>query len=117
MKITYTKVGDYYLPDLTLPPEKEIRPIGIYGMRRKKYLMNHQKAIFTIMSMDNTLHTHLADINEQVEELLFRLINDMAKAEGITEQLKADNQMLWVQRMNNIRNRAEEIVNQELIYT
>ena len=117
MEITYTKVGDYYLPDLVLPPEKEIRPIGIYGMRRKKYLMNHQKDLFTIMSMNNTLHTHLADINEQAEELLFRLVNDMAKAESITEQLKAENQILWVQRMNNIRNRAEEIVNQELIYT
>lgn len=67
--------------------------------------------------MNNTLHTHLADINEQAEELLFRLVNDMAKAESITEQLKAENQILWVQRMNNIRNRAEEIVNQELIYT
>lgn len=117
MEITYTKVGDYYFPDLTLPPEREPRPIGIYGMRRKKYLMNHQRALFTIMSMNNTLHTHLADINEQAEELLFRLVNDMAKVESITEQLKAENQILWVQRMNNIRNKAEEIVNQELIYT
>lgn len=117
MEITYTKVGDYYLPDFALPPEKETCTIGIYGMRRKKYLMNHQRALFTIMSMNNTLHTHLADINEQAEKLLFRLVNDMAKAESITEQLKAENQILWVQRMNNIRNRAEEIVNQELIYT
>lgn len=116
MKITYTKVGDYYLPDLTLPPEKETRPIGIWGMRRKKYLMNHQKALFTIMSMNNTLHTHLADINEQAEDMFFQLVNDIAKAEGITEQLKAENQMLWVQKMNNIRNRAMEVLNHDLIY-
>ena len=78
--------------------------------------MNHNKALFTIMSMNNTLHTHLADINEQAEAMFFRLVNDMAKAEGITEQLKAEDQMLWVQRMNNIRNRAIEIVNIELIH-
>ena len=117
MEITYTKVGDYYLPDLTLPPEEETRPIGIWGKRRKQYLMNHNKALFTIMSMDDTLHTHLADINEHAEDMFLRLVNDMAKAEGITEQLKADNQMLWVQRMNNVRNRAEELVNNELKYT
>ena len=113
---TYTKVGDYYLPNLVLPLEEDTRPIGIWGKRRKQFLMNHNKALFTIMSMNNTLHTHLADINEQAEEMFFRLINDMAKAEGITEQLKADNQMLWVQKMNNVRNRAMEIVNKELIY-
>ena len=116
MEITYTKVGDYYLPDLTLPPEKETRPIGIWGMRRKQYLMNHQKALFNIMSMNNTLHTHLADINEQSEKMLFWLVKNMAKAEGVTEQLKTENQMLWVQRMNNIRNCAMEIVNKELIF-
>lgn len=115
MKITYTKVGDYYLPDLTLPPEEDTRPIGIWGRRKKEYLMNHQKALFTIMSMNNTLHTHLADINEQAEDMFLQLVNDMTKAEGITEQLKAEDQMLWVQRMNNSRNRATEIVNQELI--
>ena len=113
---TYTDVGDYYLPDLVLPPEKETRPIGIWGMRRKNYLMNHQKALFTIYSMNNTLHSHLADINEQAEDMFFRLVNDMAKAEGITEQVKAENQILWVQKINNVRNRAEEIVFKELIH-
>lgn len=117
MEITYTKVGDYYLPDLTLLPEEDTRPIGIWGKRRKQFLMNHNKALFTIMSMDNTLHTHLADINEQAKDMFFRLVKDMAKAEGITEQLKAEDQMLWVQRMNNIRNIAEEIVFAEFIYT
>lgn len=114
--ISYTLVGDYYIPDLTLPPEEDTRPIGVWGKRRKQYLMNHQKTLFTIMSMNNTLHTHLVDINEQAEDMFFRLVNDMAKAEGITEQLKAENQMLWVQKMNNVRNRAMEIVNVELIY-
>lgn len=116
MEITYTKVGDYYLPDLALPPEEDTRPIGIWGMRRKKYLMNHKKALFTIMTMDNTLHTHLVDTNEQAEDMFFRLVSGMAKAEGITERLKAEDQMLWVQRINNVRNRAMEIVNEELIY-
>lgn len=69
------------------------------------------------MSMNNTLHTHLADINEQAEDMFFQLVNDMAKTDGITEQLKAENQMLWVQRMNNVRNRVTEIVNHDLIYT
>lgn len=114
---TYTKVGDYYLPNLALPSETDTRPIGVWGKRRKHYLMNHQKALFAIYSMNNTLHSHLADINEQAEDMFFQLVSDMAKAEGITEQLKADDQMLWVQRTNNVRNRAMEVVNNELIYT
>lgn len=116
MEITYTRVRDYYLPELVLPPEEDTRPIGIWGRRRKQFLMKHNKALFTIMSMNNTLHTHLADINEQAEDMFLQLVNDMAKAEGITEQLKAENQMLWVQRMNNTRESAMEIVNEELIY-
>ena len=116
MEITYTKVGDYLIPDLTLPPETDDRPIGAWGMRHKRYLMEHKKAIFTIMQMKGILHTYLADLNEQADNMFFRLVRDMAKAEGITEQLKADNQILWVQNMNNIRNRAMEIVNSELIY-
>ncbi|MCQ2052229.1 MAG: TnpV protein [Bacteroidaceae bacterium] len=108
--------GDYYIPDLTLPPEDDTRPVGIWGMRHRDYLKNHRKAIYSIMLMDNTLHSYLADINEHAEDMFFRLVKDMAKSEGITEQLKAENQMLWVQEMNNIRNRAMEIVNSELIY-
>ena len=114
--IGYTLQGDYYIPDLTLPPEDDTRPIGVWGMRHRDYLKNHRKAIYSIMLMDNTLRSYLADINEQADEMFNQLVKDMAKAEDITEQLKAENQMLWVQKMNNIRNRATEIVNSELIY-
>jgi hypothetical protein len=114
--ISYTLQGDYYIPDFTLPPEGDTRPIGVWGMRHRDYLKNHRKAIYSIMLMDNTLHSYLADINEQADEMFNQLVKDMAKSEGITEQLKAENQMLWVQKMNNIRNRAMEIVNSELIY-
>ena len=114
--IGYTLQGDYYIPNLTLPPEDDTRPIGIWGIRHRDYLKNHRKAIYSIMLMDNTLHSYLADINEHAEDMFFRLVKDMAKSEGITEQLKAENQMLWVQKMNNIRSRATEIVNSELIY-
>ena len=116
MEITYTKVGDYLIPDLTLPLEKEQRPIGIWGKRHKRYLMEHKKAIFTIMQMNGTLQTYLADLNDQAENMFLRLVKQLAENEGITEQLKADNQMEWVGRMNNIRSRAAEIVNSELIY-
>ena len=114
--IGYTLQGDYYIPNLTLPPEDDTRPIGIWGIRHRDYLKNHRKAIYSIMLMDNTLHSYLADINEQADEMFNQLVKDMAKSEGITEQLKSENQMEWVGRMNNIRNRAMEIVNSELIY-
>ena len=114
--ISYTLQGDYYIPDLTVPPETDSRPIGVWGRRHRDYLKNHRKAIYSIMLMDNTLHSYLADLNEQADDMFFRLVKDIAKIEGITEQLKAENQMLWVQEMNNIYNRAMEIVNSELIY-
>ena len=114
--IGYTLQGDYYIPDLTVPPETDNRPIGVWGRRHRDYLKNHRKAIYSIMLMDNTLHSYLADLNEQAEDMFFRLVKDMAKTEGITEQLKAENQMAWVGAMENIRNRAMEIVNKELIY-
>ena len=116
MEITYTKVGDYLIPNLTLPPEKEHRPIGIWGKRHKRYLMEHNKAIFTIMLMNGTLQTYLADLNEQAEDMFLRLVKELAENEGVTEQFKAENQMEWVGRMNNIRNRATEIVYTELIF-
>ena len=115
-EITYTQIGDYLIPNLTVPPENDTRPIGIWGRRHRDYLKNHRKAIYSIMLMDNTLHTHLADINEQAEDMFLLLVKQLAENEGIAEQLKADNQMLWVQKMNNIYNRATEIVNEELIY-
>ena len=85
-------------------------------MRHKCYLMEHKKAIFTIMQMNGTLHTYLADLNEQADDMFFRIVKDIVQAEGITENLKAENQIEWVGRMNNIHNRAMEIVNSELIY-
>ena len=114
--INYTLQGDYYIPDFTLPPETDNRPIGVWGRRHRDYLKNHRKAIYSIMLMDNTLHSYLADMNEQADDMFLRLVKDIAKAEGITKNLKAENQMEWVGRMNNIYNRAMEIVNSELIY-
>ena len=113
---SHTRIGDYLITNLTVPPENDTRPIGVWGRRHRDYLKNHRKAIYSIMLMDNTLHSYLADINEQADDIFARLVKDMAKAEGITEQLKAENQMLWVQEINNIRNRAIEIINSELIY-
>ena len=113
---TYTQIGDYLIPDLTLPPEEQNVHIGVYGMRHKHYLMEDKRVTFNIMLMNGTLWKHLADIDKQAEDMFLRLVNDMAKSEGVTEKLKAENQMLWVQKMNNIRNRATEIVNAELIY-
>ena len=113
--LSYTLKGELYYPDLILPPQDD-RPIGNWGRRHKEYLEKNHKVQFQIMLMKGTFHDYLADINEQAEEMFFRLVKDMAKADGITEQLKAENQLEWVRRMNSIRNRAREIVNAELIY-
>lgn len=114
--ISYTLHGDYYIPDLVLPPKTDDRPIGIWGRRHRNHLIENKKAVYSLMRTRNTLHSYLANINEQADDMFFRLVKNMAKAEGVTEKLKAENQMLWVQKMNNIRNRAMEIVNSELIY-
>ena len=114
-EITYTRQGDYYLPDLRLP-EQDNRPIGIWGQRRRRYLKEHHKILYYNLLTSCKLHDHLADINEEAEEMLNRLVKQMAEKEGVTEQLKADDQMLWVKRMNCIRNRAEGIVMNEIIY-
>lgn len=114
--ISYTLVGDYYIPDLKLP-ETENKPIGIWGRKRLTYLKEHKKILFNQLVLSCKLNSHLAEINEQATEMLDRLTEQLAKAEGATEKLKEDNQMEWVCRMNNIRNRAEEIVNAELIYS
>ncbi|MBP3626634.1 MAG: TnpV protein [Clostridia bacterium] len=111
---TYTKVGDYYLPNL-LPAEKEVE-IGIWGQRRLRYLKQHRKVLYTNLLTSGKLNSHLADVNKQAEEMFFRLVKQMAEREGVTEKLKAENQMEWVGRMNNIRSRATEIVNAELIF-
>lgn len=114
--ISYTLVGDYYIPDLKLP-ETENKPIGIWGRKRLAYLKKHKKFLFNQLVLSWKLNSHLAEINEQATEMLDKLTDQMANAEGITEKLKEENQMLWVAKMNNIRNRAEEIVNAELIYS
>ena len=111
----YTQVGDYLLPDLKLPEEDQ-QPIGVWGQRHWRYLKEHRRATYATLLTSGKLNGYLADIDRQAEELFSRLVKQMAEAEGITEHLKADNQMEWVRRMNNIRNRAMEIVNSELIY-
>ncbi len=116
-KITYRQVGDYQIPNITLSPEESRIELGLWGMKHKDYLMKNKRALFNIMLTKGTLYQHLAEIDKQAEKLFFQLIDDMAKAEGITEQLKAENQMEWVQRMNNIRNRVIEIINTYIIYT
>lgn len=113
---TYTKVGDYYLPNL-LPTEQEEQSIGVWGQRHLRYIKQHHKVRYTNLLTSGKLNGYLADINKQAEDMLFRLVKQMAECEGVTEQLKADNQMAWVARMNNIRSRATEIVNHDIIYT
>ena len=108
----YERNGDYYIPCLRLP---EIN-IGIWGERHLTYIREHKKLLHTKLVVNGTLYTHLAEINQQAEEMFSELVNQMKLREGITEQLKAENQMEWVRRMNNIRQRANEIIYKELIY-
>ena len=112
----YELQGDYYIPCLTLPTEKEHKPIGLWGQRHKRYLQKHKRDVYTTLLVNGKLNSYLADIDERATTMMFRLIEQMADKEGITEQLKAADQMAWVGAMNNIRNRATEIVNAELIY-
>ena len=114
---TYIRQGDYFLPCLSLPAEKETKPIGVWGQRHLRYLKQHRKVLYTTLLTSGKLDSYLADIDKQAEDMFLRLVEQMAKREGVTEQLKAENQMEWVCRMNNIRSRAMEIVNDELIYT
>ena len=112
--IDYILAGDYYIPDLKLPEEN--RPIGRYGRLHREYLKQEHPARYSSLILTGTLWIYLADLNEQAEERLNLIIEQMKAAEGVTEELKARNQLEWVGRMNNIRNRAEEIINSELIY-
>ena len=114
--IRYTLQGDYYLPDLALPAEEQ-QPIGIWGQRHLRHIKQNQRVLYTNLMTSGKLNSYLADINRQAEDMFFRLVKQMAEREGVTEQLKADNQMAWVGRMNNIRSRAIGIVNNDLIYT
>lgn len=114
---TYTQVGDYMLPDLLPAEEEKEANIGVWGMRHKRYLkQNHKVRYYNLLTSGN-LNSHLADIEQQAQHLFLRLVNDLAEKENVTEELKSTDMMLWVQKMNNIRNRATEIVNAELIYT
>ena len=111
----YELQGDYYIPCLTVPAEEE-KPIGIWGRRHLQYIKKERKALYTELLTSGRLSTYLADINEQAMERMLLLTKQMADHEGVNEQLKSQDQMLWVQRMNNIRDRAMEIVNHDLIY-
>ena len=113
MELTYKRQGDYLIPDLELPEEPNI---GKYGMLRRTYLQQNKKVIFGAMQMKETLKDHLEEVDRQANEMMERLIKQMAKEQGVTEELKARDQMAWVQQMNNIRSSAEEIVLSELIY-
>ena len=112
MKLTYHWEGDYLIPDLIAP---ESPHIGIWGERRLQFLRKHQRPVYDAMLMSGTLNAHLEEIDRAAEEMIDRLIAQMAEREGVTEQLKADDQMEWVQHMNSIRHRAEEIVRKDLI--
>ena len=111
----YVRQGDYNLPCLSLPTEKENRLIGVWGQRHLRYLKQHRKVLYTNLLTSGKLNSYLADIDKQAEDMFLRLIEQIANREGVTEQLKAENQMEWVCRMNNIRSRAMEIVNEEII--
>ena len=111
----YELQGDYYIPCLEIPTQEK-RPIGIWGQRHLRYIKAERKTLYTELMTSGRLNSYLADINEQVTAQMRLLITQMAECEGVTEQLKAQDQMLWVQRMNNIRDRAAEIVNHDLIY-
>ncbi len=112
---TYTLQGDYYLPNLALPAE-ENKPIGIWGQRHKRYLQQNHRVLYMNLLTSGRLNSYLANIDEQAKEMFSRLLKQMAEKENITEQLKAENQLLWIQMMNNIYNRAMEIVDCEIIY-
>ena len=115
-KITYTQQGDYLLPDLKLPEQPKVE-IGIWGKRHLKYIEHYRPILYTNLLTSCKLTAYLADIDEQADDMFFRLVKQFAEKESVTEQLKAENQMLWVRKMNNIRNRVTEIINDELIYT
>lgn len=114
-KITYTQQGDYLLPDLKLPKQPKVE-IGIWGKRHLRYLKNHHPIIYTNLLTSCKLTAYLADIDEEASEMFDRLVKQLVQKEGINEKIKSENQMLWVRKMNSIRNQATEVVNNEIIY-
>lgn len=113
---TYTKQGDYLLPNLTLPAEKETGNIGIWATRHKRYLKQYHKVLYYNLLTSGKMNSYLDDIEQQAQHLFLRLVKELAKKENITEELKAADMLLWVQKTNNIRSRATEIVNNEVVY-
>ena len=113
---TYTQVGDYMSPDLLLAEEEKEAHIGIWGLRHKRYLKQNHKVFYYNLLTSGKLNSYLTDIEQQAQHLFSRLVKDLAEKENVTEKLKANDMMLWVQKMNNIRNRAAEIVNAEIVY-
>ena len=114
---TYTQVGDYMLPDLLPAEEEKEANIGVWGMRHKRYLKQNHKVLYYNLLTSGKLNSYLEDVEQQAQDLFLRLVKDLAEKENVTEELKASDMMLWVQKMNNIRNQATEIVNAEIIYT
>ena len=114
---TYTRVGDYYLPNLKLPEEEKRAKIGVWGMRHKRFLKENHRVLYANLMTSGKLVAYLDDIEQQSTAMFLRLVIELAEKENVTEELKATDQMLWVQKMNNIRNRVTEIVNAEIIYT
>lgn len=112
----YVRQGDYLFPCLSLPTEKENKPIGVWGQRHLRYLKQHRKVLYTNLLTSGKLNSYLADIDKQAEDMFLRLIEQIANREGVTEQLKVENQIEWVRAMNSIQHRVTEIVNAELIF-
>ena len=113
---TYVRQGDYNLPCLSLPTEKGSKPVGVWGQRHLRYLKQHRKVLYTNLLTSGTLNSYLADIDKQAEDMFLRLVEQIANREGVTEQLKVENQIEWVRAMNSIQHRVTEIVNAELIF-
>ena len=114
---TYTQVGNYLLPNLSLPAEKEPGNVGVWALRHKRYLKQHHKVLYYNLLTSGKLDSYLADIEDQAQQLFLRLVKELAEKEGVTEQLKSADQMAWVRKMNSIRNRAAEMVNNEVVYS
>ena len=114
---TYTQIGDYLLPELQLPEEEKQANIDVWGMRHKRFLKENHRVFYANLMTSGKLVAYLDDIEQQATAMFLRLVKELAEKENVTEELKATDQMLWVQKMNNIRNRATEIVNAELIYS
>ena len=112
---TYTRQGDYLLPDLSLVPQEE-RHIGVWGERRRKYLKEHRRVLYYSLFTSGNLHSHLADVEGQAQEMFEQMAKQMAEKQGVTEALKAGDMIAWVRKMNNIRNAAEEAIYNEIIY-